>query len=238
MIVEHNTVKIYFGDKKDGLTTTFYLNLNEPHLLDIAPFKALTNNLPLHALMFTEQVHGTHGIAVDSATLVNTKAFSVEGDYVMTNVPGIGLGVMSADCLPVIIIDTKHRAIAAIHSGWRGTVKGIVIKALQHMNVEYGTQVEDVTVIFGPAAGACCYEVQSDFLDAIPQQLISHSIIERDGKIYFDNTAYNIQLLKQRGVQSQQIITQHNICTMCEPSYCSYRRDKSVDRQMSVVTLV
>lgn len=237
MIVEHNTVKIYFGDKKDGLTTTFYLNLNEPHLLDIAPFNTLPNNLPLHALMFTEQVHGTYGIAVDTATLVNTKAFSVEGDYIMTNVPGIGLGIMSADCLPVIIIDTKRKAIAAIHSGWRGTVKGIVIKALQHMNTHYGTQLEDVTVIFGPAAGACCYEVQKDFLTHIGTELLSYCIRKSNQRLFFDNTAYNTQVLTTMGLQSHQLVTQYNKCTMCNPKYCSYRRDKNTNRQMSVVCL-
>ncbi len=70
--------------------------------------------------------------------------------------------VQTADCVPILLADRKNRAVAAIHSGWRGTLRRIAEKALGRMRMDFGTQPEDVIAAIGPAIGRCCYEVGSD----------------------------------------------------------------------------
>jgi polyphenol oxidase len=96
------------------------------------------------------------------------------GDASATNRPGLLLGVQTADCVPILLVDPKKRAIAAVHAGWRGTLQRIVAKAIGKMQMEFGTKPADLLAAIGPAIGGCCYEVgtgvatqfQSQFADA------------------------------------------------------------------------
>ena len=72
------------------------------------------------------------------------------------------LAVQTADCVPILLADTKNRAVAAIHSGWRGTLRRIAEKTLGRMQMDYGTRPADVIAAIGPAIGGCCYEVGSE----------------------------------------------------------------------------
>jgi YfiH family protein len=91
----------------------------------------------------------------------------LEGDGLMTDVPGVLLGVGVADCVPVLVVDERKRAVAAFHAGWRGTVARIVERGIGMMGEEYGSRPEDLTAVVGPSIGACCYavgeEVRSEF---------------------------------------------------------------------------
>jgi len=96
------------------------------------------------------------------------------GDASATNRPGLLLGVQTADCVPILLVDPKKRAIAAVHAGWRGTLQRIVAKAIGKMQMEFGTKPGDLLAAIGPSIGGCCYEVgtevaiqfQSQFADA------------------------------------------------------------------------
>lgn len=83
----------------------------------------------------------------------------LRGDAVMTDVPGILLAVQVADCVPVLVADPKHRAVAAFHAGWRGTLKRIVERGIGRMRLRYGSRPEDLIAVVGPSIGACCYSV-------------------------------------------------------------------------------
>ena len=85
-----------------------------------------------------------------------------QGDALFTRDPGILLAVQTADCIPILLADTKRRAIAAIHAGWRGTLSRIAAKTLGRMQMEFGTRPEDVVAALGPGIGRCCYEVGSE----------------------------------------------------------------------------
>ena len=91
----------------------------------------------------------------------------LEGDGLMTDVPGVLLGVGTADCVPVLVVDVEKRVVAAFHAGWRGTVARIVERGVAMMRREYGSRVEDLVAAVGPSIGACCYtvgeEVRSEF---------------------------------------------------------------------------
>ena len=85
-----------------------------------------------------------------------------QGDALITREKGVLLVMQTADCVPILLADTKNRAVAAIHSGWRGTLRRIAEKTLGRMRMEFGTRPEDVIAAVGPSIGRCCYEVGSD----------------------------------------------------------------------------
>jgi hypothetical protein len=82
-----------------------------------------------------------------------------KADALITREAGVLLVVQTADCIPILLADAKHRAVAAIHSGWRGTAQRIAEKALGRMQMEFGTRPQDVIAALGPGIGGCCYEV-------------------------------------------------------------------------------
>ena len=83
----------------------------------------------------------------------------LRGDGMMTNVPGVMLGVQVADCVPVLVADVRRKAVAAFHAGWRGTLKRIVERGIGTMQLRYGSRPEDLIAVVGPSIGACCYSV-------------------------------------------------------------------------------
>ena len=83
----------------------------------------------------------------------------LSGDGLITATPGLLLGILTADCLPVILVDPKHHAVGVFHAGWRGTVKRIVEKGVGEMQRGFGTRPGDLKAAIGPGVGGCCYEV-------------------------------------------------------------------------------
>jgi YfiH family protein len=93
-----------------------------------------------------------------------------KGDALVTGTPGLLLGVQTADCVPILLADTRNRAVAAIHAGWRGTLARIVVKTLGRLQMEFGTRPHDVVASLGPAIGLCCYEVGPEVAQAFAAQ--------------------------------------------------------------------
>src|SRR5262249_7425277 len=84
----------------------------------------------------------------------------------LTNRPGLLLAVQTADCVPILLVDPKKHAIAAVHAGWRGTLQRILTKAVGRMNMQFGTAPADLLAAIGPAIGPCCYEVGTELAAA------------------------------------------------------------------------
>jgi len=89
-----------------------------------------------------------------------------EGDALLTEEAGILLSVRIADCLPVLLLDPKHRAVAAVHAGWRGVLARLVEKAAGEMRRGYGSEPQNLLAVLGPSIRACCYEVGEEVLEA------------------------------------------------------------------------
>jgi YfiH family protein len=91
----------------------------------------------------------------------------LQGDGLMTNEPGVVLGVQTADCVPVLVADRKRGAVAAFHAGWRGTVRRIVESGVAQMRAEFGSEPADLVAAIGPSIRSCCYavgeEVRAEF---------------------------------------------------------------------------
>jgi len=111
------------------------------------------------------QVHGAAIREAHSSDILNSAFTSPDPfqcDGLVTDEPGVFLGVLSADCLPILLFDPARPAVAAIHAGWRGTLQGISEKAVGCLRAWYGSKPEDLQAAFGPAIGPCCYRVGED----------------------------------------------------------------------------
>jgi uncharacterized protein, YfiH family len=233
-------ISIYFGDSSDQLfmsEDTYEVLQNTHDLIAVKPFSRLSSTMPIEAILFPRQVHGTTGFLVDKQALATTKPFSIQSDYLITNMSRLGIGILTADCLPVLLHDTKNQALAAIHAGWRGSVAGIVIKALAHMTEAFGTSPSDIRVFFGPSACQCCYSVGTDLAEAV-KPYKEQVLKTRNNELFFDLAHYNRILLQNANVPASAFCNEYAKCTICNHQLWSYRRQqKDAGRQMTVISL-
>jgi len=145
-----------------------------------------------------------------------------EGDALLENTPGSAVAVKTADCVPILLVDRRHHAVAAVHAGWRGTAAEIVRRAVEHLRREFGSAAPDLDAAVGPAIGPCCYEVGPGVAAHFPQNLEKDS----DGRTHLDLAGANRRQLLETGLDSARIYIS-GLCTMCRPDeFHSYRRDK------------
>jgi len=171
-------------------------------------------DVDLADLQFMSQVHGSTVVRIESPTA------SPEADALITNVPGIVLCATIADCCAVLLFDEANAAVAAVHSGWRGTQLNIVTEAIRAMQAAYGTEPGHLAAFLSPCASGARYEVDADVAAFFPDHVRSIG----EGKYLFDNQSAIRQLLEQAGVPSNGI-TADPTCTMVDPRYHSHRRD-------------
>ncbi|HTF17447.1 MAG TPA: peptidoglycan editing factor PgeF [Chryseolinea sp.] len=123
------------------------------------------------ALFLPSQVHKTHIVHVSPST---TKEELTETDALITTHPDVCIAVMSADCVPIILYDAKNKVVAAVHSGWRGTVARILEKTLNEMHDRYGTIGADVFAGIGPSVSQESYEVGLEVITAVQASFDAH----------------------------------------------------------------
>lgn len=184
------------------------------------------------------------------------------GDGMITRTPGLLLAILTADCLPVILVDTKRRAIGIFHAGWRGTVKRIVEKGVGEMQRWYGTRPRDIRAAIGPGVRGCCYSVGPEVRTQFESQFgygskLFREIEESDPvrekypllfltarapghselpkKIFLDLVEANRRQLLAAGVAAKNI-SASPLCTSCQTDLLfSYRAEKGVTGRMMAV---
>lgn len=137
----------------------------------------------------------------------------------ITNEKHVALVTFSADCTPILLFDPVNRAIAAVHSGWRGTAQGIAQKAVEAMSREYGCIPANIRAAIGPSIGQCCFETDWDVPEAMLAALgeDARPFIEKRGAKYFvDNKGLCRLWLLRAGLQSGNIDVSTD-CTKCQP---------------------
>jgi YfiH family protein len=140
-----------------------------------------------------------------------------EGDALVTNVSGLRVGVRTADCVPILIVDERTRAVSAVHAGWRGTAENIVSQAVNEMTTRYGSRRGDLHAAIGPSIGPCCYEVGPEVASRFDRR-------HRDANPCLDLPAINQKQLTDAGVIDIWIARE---CTFCDSlRYFSFRREK------------
>lgn len=185
------------------------------------------------------------------------------GDGLITSTPGILLAVLTADCLPVILVDTKNGGVGVFHAGWRGTVKRIVEKGVGEMQKHFGSRPRDIKAAIGPGIRGCCYEVgpelvesfqsQFEYADELFREMKDRNEIherypllfltarapghsELPKKIFLDLAEANRRQLMDAGVTKKNIVDL-GLCTACRVDlFFSHRAEKGkTGRMMATV---
>ena len=170
------------------------------------------------SIVTVTQVHGATIEVVEDAPPQPT----TQADAIITNRSGWLLGVKLADCCGVVIYDQAHHAIAAVHSGWRGTAQNIVAATIVAMQHQYGTRPMDLQVWLSPCASGLAYVVRNDVHAALPAYCTP--LEGTTSQWLFDNHAALRAQLIEAGVPVQSIITDES-CTMTDQRWHSHRRD-------------
>jgi YfiH family protein len=206
------------------------------------------------------RVYGQRG--PEWARLRKNKVVESSGDGMITNTPGVLLGVKVADCFPVIVADRKRKAVGVFHAGWRGTVQRIVEKGIGEMRRQLGCDPEDLVAVIGPGIGACCYEIGEEVENDFDSQFAySKELFEDVFDSWSLKTKYPMLFLNQRapghgepamsrhldlvkanwcqlldaGVPAENIQSM-NLCTACHTElFFSYRKEHVTGRMLALV---
>jgi polyphenol oxidase len=225
----------------------------------LAALGATTENEPW-PLIVNRQVHSDVVHVVRSIP-----AQTPAGDGLVTDVPGIALAILTADCLPVLLVDRKKKVIGAFHAGWRGTVRRIVEKGLGAMRREFGSRPEDICAAIGPGIQSCCYEVGPELKEQFESQFayareLFHEVQGADAvhekypllfmnqrapghgdlclKLHLDLREANRRQLLEAGAPARQISVS-SACTACDTQqFFSHRTEKGhTGRMMAVIAI-
>jgi len=209
-------------------------------------------------LITLRQIHSDIIHFIDSPS-----ASHLSGDGLITAIPGLLLGVQTADCLPIMLVDPKQHAIGVFHAGWRGTVQRIVEKGVGEMHRRFGSRARELKAAIGPGIHHCCYEVGAEVREKFESQFsyaakLFHEVEDRDPvrekypmlflsarppghsalpkKIFLDLVEANRQQLLAAGVPAR-VIESSPLCTNCRRDLLfSYRAEKGkTGRMMAVV---
>jgi YfiH family protein len=175
-------------------------------------------------LLLLRQVHG--------ATVVEAPwEGTPEADASVSVAPGWLMGIQTADCLPVLLVDAERRHVAAAHAGWRGTAAGVVRRAVRAL-IACGSRPEDLVAALGPGIGACCYEVGEELREAFGADGAAFFRPGPHGRPHLDVRAANVRQLLEAGLRPGAIHHRAD-CTRCRADlYPSYRRDGAAAGRM------
>ena len=162
-----------------------------------------------------------------------------EADGMITGERDIFPAVLTADCVPLLLVAPKQKVVGAVHAGWRGTLAGIAEKAVRRLSDQYGVPVADIEVALGPSIGPCCYEVKDDVTGPLMKKwgrLMNPSIVVKEGKSFINLRRLNRDILRGSGVPGKQLY-EVGPCTSCvAEEFYSYRRERAeTGRQMSFI---
>lgn len=243
-----NSVLHGFFGREGGVSTGLYRSLNCGAGSDDDP-KAVAENksrvltalgLPDGSLRTVYQVHGRTVVNVETPQAWDPRP---EADALVTSIPGIALGILTADCVPILFADKDAQIIGAAHAGWKGALLGVAEATLDEMEA-IGARRNSIAAVLGPSIGFDSYEVSAEFPDAIvddnPDAAIHFRPSLRAGHHMFDIGGYVESRLKAAGVDQIERI-QVDTCAN-EDRFFSYRRstlrgEPDYGRELSVIAL-
>ncbi len=205
----YNNLSYYVGDFRDIVQS------NRDEFFDKLGIKSQRLAIP-------QQIQG------DNIEVIDEPGTYSDVDALITEENDIYLVVSTADCLPVAVYDKSKKVIANIHSGWRGTEKKIVTKAVKKMMTKFGSKPENMVVFIGPGINRHNFEVGPEVAELFDKKYIEES----DGKFYVDLLANVKDQLKELGIIDDNIEC-CDLCTYDEEEYLhSHRRDKTKSGRM------
>ena len=202
-----------FFDKKGGKSTGIYKSLNcgvgssdsKKNVLNNLKIVCKKINCSSKNLILLNQIHSNKFYFIDKNYKFKKK--KLNGDALITNVKKIALGVLVADCVPILIYDKNLKIISAIHAGWKSVYKEIIKKVVKFL-IKKGSNTKNLVAVIGPSISEKSYEVQKDFKDKFlkkdKQSKFFFKI--RKNKTYFGLNKYVYYHLKKLGIKNLEII--------------------------------
>tara|TARA_B100000795_G_scaffold174377_1_gene131641 strand:+ start:297 stop:1058 length:762 start_codon:yes stop_codon:yes gene_type:complete len=236
-----------FFNKLGGKSTGIYRSLNcGPGSFDNK--KYIIKNLAIvkkkiktksKKIILLNQIHSNKYFYIDKESKVNNNKF--EGDALITNKLNTPIGVLTADCAPILIFDKKNKMVAAIHAGWKGAYRGIVNKVLKFM-ISKGCSSQNITAVIGPCISLKSYEVKQDFIRRFIKKDAKLKVffIKKRNKNYFNLSEYLAYQLKSLGIKKIEVINKDTF--NIKNDFFSARRSKShgendYGRNLSVIVI-
>jgi YfiH family protein len=225
---QHKGIRHFVSTRTGGYSDSPYNSLNLALHVGDDPDKVLKNRkrlakaigIPLDQFTIAKQVHSGN-VKVVSDKLRGSGSADEENaienaDAMVTDVPGICLIILVADCVPMLFFDPARNVIAAAHAGWRGTLQSIALHTVRAMEKHFGCSPQDILVGMGPSIGPCCYEVGPEVITQVKAVLSSYQYYIRreskNGKGYLDLQRANSDQLVRAGILRKNIETA-NQCT-------------------------
>jgi len=190
-------------------------------------------------IILLNQIHSNKFYYIDKKSKLNNSKF--EGDALITNKSNTPIGVLTADCAPILIFDQKNKMVAAIHAGWKGAYKNIVKKVIKFM-IKKGAYANNITAVIGPCISLKSYEIKPNFIKKFIKKDIKNKIFFKKikNKNYFNLSEYIAYQLKSLDVNKIEIINKDTF--NIKNNFFSARRSKSCNesdygRNISVIMI-
>jgi YfiH family protein len=192
-------------------------------------------------LVTVTQTHGTDFLIIDAPNPDYAHFLKLECDGIITNQPGVMIGVCVADCAPLLLLDPVKKVSAALHAGWKGTAAQIAHKGVAALTSLFDSNPADILAAVGPTIGPCCYEVDRAVKDAFGNNTAcweASAVETAAGKWQLDLARANVHQLLRAGILPGNIETAE-MCVSChQETFFSYRRDQGdTGRQMGFIML-
>ena len=228
-------LRAFFTTRNGGVSKGDFRSLNFGGYTDDDPQDVTENRRRVYEALgitgategFVRQVHGDRVCSIRSAEFLEEDTFTINGaDGLITNLPGLLIMTLHADCLPLLFLDRKRRVIAVSHGGWRGTAQQIGPKTVEQMGRDFGCRPEDITAAVGPGISLCCFEVGPEVYEEFGETFsrIDECGYRKDnGKYMLDLKKINRIQLEEAGI-SRILVSEY--CTKCSGKiFFSHRRD-------------
>lgn len=189
----------------------------------------ISEKVKMHHIILPVQVHGVKVVRIDEAFFdssgQNQKESVADCDALITNLPGVFIGIRTADCVPVTILDARGKTIATVHAGWRGIVNGIISKTLKMMNVDRNFDAFFCGI--GPCIEGDVYRVGQEVVNAVSKVVSDEAVcLRKDGHYYLDLKKAAYYQLVNGGIQKQNIEISPFCTFKNNDVFYSYRKAK------------
>lgn len=216
------------GDSEENVRTNWRI-LAEAFGIDVAQF------------LVVSQVHGEKILTIDRP--LGELAFSGprQFDAIITDQPGVAIGIKTADCVPIFFADKVRRIIGVAHAGWRGTALSIAAKLMDALTAGFACRADDIIAAIGPAIGSCCYQVDEPVHNAMKTHKSRESFFSpgrERGKWMLDLALANKLQIMERGIPDKNIYIA-DYCTSCNRDmFYSHRGEGgNTGRQLNFIML-
>lgn len=188
------------------------------------------------------QMHGTRVLRIENRDHPAEEYRQAQADAIITDQTGVAIGVLTADCVPILMVDPGKRAIAAVHAGREGSINHLLSNVIERMDKDFGSSSADLRVAIGPCIEAGCYKVGEE----VARRIDNHNPDQKQALIY-EGGSYFLDLRKMNHVEllgcgvKEENIYHVDLCTACTPrTFYSHRKSngKETGRMMAMIMLM